>query len=55
MYTVKKKGKEKEKDLSLMYIMYVDASNNTPSYTHIGLYVCVKSPHPMFTSHICTS
>ena len=29
----------------IVYIMYVDDSNDTPSYTHISLYV-VRRVHP---------
>ena len=51
MYTL-----EEKKYLSLTYIMYVaSASTNTPSYTHVRLYVYMKSPPPMLTSHVWTS
>ena len=29
-----------------MYTMYTNVSNNTPSYTHISLYVVRKIPSP---------
>ena len=32
--------------LSLTYIMYADASNNTPFYTHVNLYVAWRVPPP---------
>ena len=31
---------------SLMYTMYVDTLNNTPSYTHVSMYVVCKVHHP---------
>ena len=36
MYTL-----EKKKKLSLMYTMYTNVSNDTPSYTHISSYYVV--------------
>ena len=33
------------KYISLTYIMYANASNNTPSYTHVSSYV-VWNVHP---------
>ena len=42
MYPLEKK---KEKNLTLMYTMYTNTSNNTPSYTHVSLYV-VWRVHP---------
>ena len=42
---------EKNQYLSLMYVMYVGASNDTPSYTHISLYV-VWRVHPPGLLHI---
>ena len=38
--------RERKKYISLMYIVYVDSSNNTPYYSHISSYMVGKSPSP---------
>ena len=53
MYTLgqqpKNQTKQKQK-LSLMYTMYVNASINTPSYTHISSYIVCRF-HPPGKKH----
>ena len=52
MYTLKEKKKRKRKTL-LMYIVYIDVSNYTPSCTHVSSYVVWRvHPRKKFTTNL---
>jgi len=44
LYTLEEEEEEEEENLSLIYAIYVDVSNNTPFYTHVSLYVLCRVP-----------